>query len=116
MSTRTPVQTLLLVVGGVVLLGGLVCVVLGFTGAGSSEEAGGEDGSMMLFAAGGFAMVVGFGIVAVTRAAVLGPGGAPPRRAGPADRTGSGGRVCRSCGAPASASARYCESCGVSLA
>ena len=39
MSNRTPVQTLLLVVGTIVLLGGLACVVMGFAPSGAPTSA-----------------------------------------------------------------------------
>jgi len=71
---RTTGQTILLAVGGVVLVAGLVCVVLGFTGfVGSQDDFGGDGAgrSMAVFAAGGLAMVVGLGIVAFTRASAM---------------------------------------------
>ena len=75
---RTTGQTVLLAVGGIVLVAGLVCVVLGFTGfVGSQDDLGGDGAgrSMALFAAGGLAMVVGLGIVAFTRASAMMRGG-----------------------------------------
>ena len=112
MNKATTVQKLLIAVGAVVLLGGLVCVVMGFASFGSSDVGEGEGG-FALFAAGGFAMVVGFGIVAFTRAAVLTGNGAYSRitveqGTGPS----GGGRFCSSCGRPVAAAARFCEACG----
>lgn len=66
MNNRTVVQTLLLVVAAVVLLGGLVCVVAGFV------SLGGSDGAPSLFVAGGFAWAIGIGIIVSTRAATGG--------------------------------------------
>jgi hypothetical protein len=114
MSTRTPMQTLLLVVGVVILLGGLVCVVAGFADFGGSDPESDGGGALALFAAGGFAMVIGFGIVAFTRAAMLGGGGYTrvTVEQGSAPRTG---RFCSACGAAQSPSARFCESCGAAV-
>lgn len=119
MNNRTPVQTLLLVAGALLLLGGLVCVVTGFGSFASSDPASDDSSPMMLFAAGGFAAVVGFGIIAFTRAAILTRNGAyaritveqgvtPPRVQ--ADQPG--GKFCSSCGQPVTSTARFCESCG----
>jgi Double zinc ribbon len=117
MNNRTPVQTLLLVVGTLVLLGGLVCVVMSFadlasTGVGTTGE---EDSAMMLFVAGGFAMVVGFGMVAFTRAAVMAKGGGYSRITIEQGVAPAGNRFCPSCGHPSSPSARFCESCGTAV-
>lgn len=115
MNNRTPVQTLLLAAGTLVLLGGLVCVVSGFAGFASSDPASGGDSSMMLFAAGGFAAVVGFGIIAFTRAAILTRNGAYARvtiEQGMAPPQEPGGRFCSACGRPVASTARFCESCG----
>lgn len=114
MNKATPVQKLLIAVGALVLLGGLACVVLGFGSFGSSDTAD-DDGGLALFAAGGFAMVIGFGIVAFTRAAVLTRNGAYARitiEQGTAPQQAQGGKFCSSCGRPVAASARFCESCG----
>lgn len=115
MNNATLVQKLLLVIGGIVLLGGLVCVVMGFADVASTDV---DDGgsSMALFAAGGFAAVVGFGIIAFTRAAILTRGGAYSRitieqgRAPQPQETS--GKFCSSCGRPVAPAARFCESCG----
>ena len=115
MNKATPVQKLLLVVGTLVLLGGLVCVVLGFGGFASSDMSNDDDSGMALFAAGGFAMVIGFGIVAFTRSAILTRNGAYARitiEQGMAPSQSSGGRFCSSCGRPVAPAARFCESCG----
>ncbi len=110
MNSRTPVQTLLLAVGGVVFIGGLVCVVAGFADfAGADPSDGGA--ALMLFAAGGFAMVIGFGIIAFTRAAILTDGG-HSRVTIEHGRPPGGGRFCSGCGAQVSAPARFCASCG----
>jgi hypothetical protein len=71
MSNRTTGQTLLIVLGAVVLLAGLICVVLGFAGFASSDAASDDNSPLYLFASGGFAAVVGFGIIAFTRASIL---------------------------------------------
>lgn len=102
MNNRTVVQTMLLLVGAVVMLGGLVCVVAGFASLGSPGEDG--DAALALFASGGFAMVIGFGIVAFTRAATA-TGRSGSRRS----------RSCPACGAALSASARFCASCGAAV-
>lgn len=114
MNSRTPVQTLLLVVGVVVLLGGLACVVMGFADFASTDVGTDEADSFMLFAAGGFAMVIGFGIVAFTRAAILTRGGAYTRVT-LEQGTRPGGTFCSSCGKPVSPDARFCEACGQAL-
>ena len=125
MSKRTPAQTALLLLGALIMAAGLVGVVVGFTGFGdSSADIGGTgpDRSMVVFAAGAFAMVVGFGIIGFTRAAIMtGNGGysritieqgvAPSSSGG----SGGGGRFCSSCGTPISASARFCDSCGAAV-
>ncbi|GAA4377188.1 zinc ribbon domain-containing protein [Nocardioides caricicola] len=119
MNKRTPGQTLLLVVGIIVFLGGLACVVAGFGGfVGSSDDPAGDSGSssLMLFAAGGFSMVVGFGIVAFTRAAILTGNGAYTRvtiEQGTAPR--GAGPFCSQCGSRNDAEARFCDACGQRL-
>ncbi|WP_243056446.1 zinc ribbon domain-containing protein [Nocardioides sp. SR21] len=118
MNKRTPGQTLLLVVGTIVLLGGLVCVVAGFSGfIGSSDDLSGDsgNGSMMLFAAGGLSMVIGLGIVAFTRASIMTSNGGYARvtiEQGSAPRRG---RFCSSCGASLTPTAQFCDSCGVAV-
>ena len=114
MNKATTVQKLLIAVGAVVFLGGLVCVVMGFASFGSSDVGEG-DGGLALFAAGGFAMVVGFGIIAFTRAAVLTRNGAYARvtiEQGMAPQQGTSGTFCSSCGRPVAPTARFCEACG----
>src|SRR5690242_17376196 len=62
------------VVGAVLLVAGIGCVVWGFaTFTGSALDGGGSGAgrSMALFAGGGLAAVVGFGLVAFTRAGGL---------------------------------------------
>ncbi|GAB3201106.1 hypothetical protein GCM10027062_22330 [Nocardioides hungaricus] len=115
MNNATPVQKLLLVVGAVVILGGLVCVVLGFVGFAQADPANGGDSSMALFAAGGFAAVIGFGIVAFTRAAILTRGGAYSRIT-IEHGVPRGGEFCSSCGQPVAPSARFCDACGHAVA
>lgn len=115
MSNATLVQKLLIAVGAIVCLGGIVCVALGFGGfAGDEPGSAGADDSMMLFAAGGFAMVIGFGIVAFTRSAILSQNGGHTRITIEHGRppVPSGGRFCSSCGRPVATTARFCESCG----
>ena len=114
MNNATTVQKLLIAIGAVVLLGGLACVVMGFASFGSSDVDQGDSG-LALFAAGGFAMVVGFGIVAFTRAAVLTRNGAYSRitiEQGMVPPGAASGRFCSSCGRPVAATARFCEACG----
>jgi hypothetical protein len=111
MNNRTPLQTLLLIIGVIVCLGGIVCVVMGFADFAGSDVTEDTSGSFMLFAAGGFAMVVGFGIFAFTRAAILTRNGGyriTIEQGGGA----ATGKSCASCGKPISPSARFCESCG----
>ena len=114
MNKATLVQKVLLVVGVVVLLGGLVCVVAGFAGFAASDVDEG-DGGMALFAGGGFAMVIGFGIVAFTRSAILTRSGAYTRitvEQGVAPTQVPGGKFCSGCGHPVAPAARFCEACG----
>lgn len=118
MNKRTPGQTLLLVVGAIVLLGGLVCVVAGFGGfIGSSDDVGGDsgNGSLMLFAAGGLAMVIGLGIVAFTRAAIMTGNGGYARVTIEQGTAPSRGRFCSSCGASLTPTARFCDACGAAV-
>ncbi|WP_395696049.1 hypothetical protein [Nocardioides sp.] len=76
MSNRTPAQTLLLVVGVLLLLAGLACVVVGFAGFANADPGMDDNTPIFLFAGGGLAAVVGFGIIAFTRASILmGDGG-----------------------------------------
>jgi di/tricarboxylate transporter len=111
MNRATTVQKLLIAVGAVVLLGGLACVVMGFASfAGDDVDEG--NSSLALFAAGGFAAVIGFGIVAFTRAAILTRNGAYSRITFEQGMGPSGGRFCSSCGRPVAPTARFCEACG----
>jgi hypothetical protein len=115
MNNATPVQKILLVVGTLVLLGGLACVVMGFASFGSTDPGTDGNSSMMLFAAGGFAAVIGFGIIAFTRAAILTRHGAYSRVVIEQGVAPAGNRFCPACGRPASPTARFCESCGGAL-
>jgi len=68
MSTRSTTHTALIALGVLLLVGGLACVVVGFTHFASMDVDGsGAGASMGLFAGGGLAMVVGLGLVAFTR-------------------------------------------------
>ena len=71
MNNRTPGQTLLLVLGSLLLLGGLACVAVGFARFAGSDPMSDDNSPLFLFAGGGLAAVVGLGIVAFTRTAVL---------------------------------------------
>jgi hypothetical protein len=114
MGNRTTGQTLLLVLGAVVLLGGLVCVVIGFADFGSTDPGSDDNGALYLFAGGGLAAVVGLGIVGFTRAATMRADGGYriTIEQGTAARRGS---FCSSCGQPLSAAARFCDSCGAAV-
>jgi hypothetical protein len=118
-SGRTTGQTILIVVGSLVLLAGLVCVVLGFVGfVDAQDDLGGtsDNRSMALFAGGAFAMVVGFGIVAFTRASVMTRNGAYARvtiEQGVGPR--AGGRFCSGCGRETRPGAQFCDSCGAAV-
>lgn len=120
--TRTGTQTALMVLGALVMIGGLVCVVLGFVGFGGDDDLnqGTVGADLGLFAGGGLAMVVGLGIIGFTRASVLTGRGGYARvtyEQGVAPvGSGSGGRFCSSCGRPVSPSARFCDACGAALA
>jgi hypothetical protein len=111
MNKATAVQKLLIAVGAVVLLGGLACVVMGFASFGSSDVDDGNS-SIALFAAGGFAAVIGFGIIAFTRAAVLTRGGAYSRITIEQGMGPRSDRFCSGCGRPVAPAARFCEACG----
>ena len=77
-----------------------------------------DNRSMALFAGGGLAMVVGFGIVAFTRASAMMRGGAYSRitiEQGVAQPATDGGRFCPGCGTRADREARFCDSCGGAL-
>ncbi|MGB0101444.1 MAG: zinc ribbon domain-containing protein [Nocardioides sp.] len=118
MSSRTPMQTIQLILGAVILLGGLACVVAGFVGFASASDdlgSGDESGNLMLFAAGGFAMVIGFGIIAFTRSAVMSRNGGYRVTIEQGSATRGGGRYCSACGRPVSVSARFCDSCGAAV-
>ena len=117
MNNATTVQKLLIAVGAVVLLGGVVCVVMGFASFasfGSSDVDEGGSG-LALFAAGGFAAVIGFGIIAFTRAAILTRNGGYSRitiEQGVAPQQATSGKFCSSCGRTVAPTARFCEACG----
>jgi hypothetical protein len=135
MSTRTTGRTVRYAVGAVLVVAGIVCLVWGFatfTGAALDGGGSGAGRAMALFAGGGLATVIGFGLVAFTRAGALtarggytrvtyeqGYGGvaadgptpaAVPPAAPPAGRT-----HCRSCGAAVAPEDRFCGACGTSL-
>lgn len=71
MSNRTTGQTLLIVLGSLILLAGLACVAVGFARFAGTDPMSDDNSPLLLFAGGGLAAVVGLGIVAFTRAAVL---------------------------------------------
>lgn len=118
---RTGAQTALMAFGALLVIGGLVCVVLGFMSFGDVSAVGEDDSArdLGLFAGGGLAMVVGLGIIGFTRARVLMGNGGYARvtyEQGIAPvGSGSGGRFCSSCGRPMSPSARFCDSCGAAV-
>jgi hypothetical protein len=144
---RATSRTVRYAVGAVLLVGGIVCVVWGFSTFTGSALDGGGDGagrSMALFAGGGLATVVGFGLVAFTRVGALaGRGGyarvtyeqgygVPPAAGAPATATGAAAGTapagtapvgtapvarshCTSCGAAVAAEDRFCGSCGAPL-
>jgi zinc-ribbon domain len=139
---RTAGRTVRYAVGAVLLVGGIVCVVWGFSTFTGSALDGSGDGagrSMALFAGGGLATVVGFGLVAFTRVGALtGRGGyarvtyeqgygvppaagAPATAAGAAAGTAPAGTApvarshCTSCGAAVAAEDRFCGACGSPL-
>jgi hypothetical protein len=124
-TTRTTSQTLRYAVGTVLMVAGIGCVVWGFstfTGSALDGSGHGAGRSMALFAGGGLATVVGFGLVAFTRVgAMTGRGGyarvtyeqgygVPPAGATPA-----AGSHCTSCGATVAAGDRFCGACGARL-
>jgi len=113
-SKRTPTQTLLLALGAAVFAVGLVCVAVGFARFADADPMSDDNGPMLLFAGGGLVAVVGFGIIAFTRAAILRANGGYriTIEQGGAAR---GGRLCPECGRPTSESARFCESCGAAV-
>lgn len=112
MSNRTTGQTLRLALGCLIALAGLACVVIGFASFASGDP--NEDGasSMLLFAGGGFAAVIGFGMVAFTRASIMTRNGAYARVTIEQGVAPTGGRFCPACGHPTSTAARFCDSCG----
>jgi hypothetical protein len=116
MSNRTTGQTLLLVLGGLVLAAGLACVVIGFASFASTDPMSDDNSPLYLFAGGGLAAVIGFGIVAFTRASIMTRGGGYARITVEQGRAPDGsGRFCRGCGRPAAPGAAFCESCGQRL-
>jgi hypothetical protein len=118
---RTGAQVALMALGALVMVGGIVCVVIGFAGFADFTESsdGGAGRDLALFAGGGFAMVVGLAVIGFTRARVLMGNGGYARityEQGIAPvASGSGGRFCSGCGRPMSPSARFCESCGAAV-
>ncbi|HEU5038109.1 MAG TPA: zinc ribbon domain-containing protein [Nocardioides sp.] len=114
MNNRTTGQTLLLVLGWVVLLAGLVCVAIGFTQFAGTDPMSDDNSPMFLFAGGGLAAVVGLGIVAFTRVATMRANGGYriTIEEGTAAR---GGRFCSDCGRPIATTARFCDSCGAAV-
>ena len=111
-NRRTPTQTALIALGTVLLIGGLICLVVGF-GRFVTDDSGSQVGSSFtLFAGGGLAMVVGLGIVAFTRARVMMGDGAYTRMTFEQGVAPTGGRFCTSCGRPTGPAARFCDSCG----
>jgi hypothetical protein len=115
MRNRTTGQTLLLVLGTVVLVGGLIVLGTAFATVASGDVATDDGSPLVRFAAGGFAMVVGFGIIAFTRASILTRGGAYSRITIEQGRAPSGGRFCSGCGQPATPGVAFCDSCGQRL-
>jgi zinc-ribbon domain len=116
MSNRSTGQTMLLVLGTIILIGGLVCVGIGFTSFGSSDP-GSDDGAsaMALFAAGGLAAVIGLGIIAFTRASIMTGNGGYARVTFEQGTAPTGGRFCPGCGRSVSPSSRFCDSCGAAV-
>ena len=115
MSNRTTGQTLRLVLGWLIAVGGLACVVIGFARFAMGDP--NEDGAsaMLMFAGGGFAAVFGFGIVAFTRAAILTGNGGYARVTIEQGVAPTGGRFCSACGCATPATAQFCEGCGASV-
>ena len=71
MNSRTPAQTLLLTLGALLLVGGLACVVVGFVRFAGTDPMSDDNSPLFLFAGGGLAAVVGFGVIAFTRVSVM---------------------------------------------
>lgn len=73
MSTPSTVRSALVGLGVLLLVGGLVCVVLGFSRFASTDpmDDGGATSALGLFAGGGLAMVVGLGVVGFTRVSAM---------------------------------------------
>lgn len=115
---RTGAQTALLVLGTLLIVGGLVCVGVGFVGFDSAPDVNdtGVDKGMALLAGGGLAAVVGLGIIGFTRARMLTGNGGYARVTYEQGIAPAGGRYCSGCGRPTSPSARFCDSCGATLA
>jgi len=117
-SKRTPTQTLLLALGAAVFAVGLVCVAVGFARFADADPVSDDNGPLLLFAGGGLVAVVGFGIIAFTRAAILRANGGyriTIEQGGEQGGAARGGRLCPECGRPTSESARFCESCGAAV-
>lgn len=124
MSTRSNGRSVRYAAGAVLVVGGLVAVVWGFGSfAGTTLDGSGSGAgrSMALFAGGGLAAVVGFGLIAFTRAGSLAGRGGYTRMtieqgyAVPGPAVSGAGSHCRSCGAAVAAEDRYCGSCGTAL-
>ena len=124
MNKRTTAQTLLLVLGALLLIGGLVCVVVGFASfVGSDPEDGGSSG-FAPFGGGGIAAVIGLGIIGFTRVSMVRANGGYARvvieqgygaQQVPQTSAAGGGRFCFSCGQPVGPAAKFCDSCGAAL-
>jgi hypothetical protein len=124
MSTRTTGRTVRYAVGAVLVVAGIVCLVWGFatfTGAALDGGGSGAGRAMALFAGGGLATVIGFGLVAYTRAGALTARGGYTRvtyeqgYGGVAAAPPAGRTHCRSCGAAVAPEDRFCGACGTSL-
>jgi hypothetical protein len=114
-SNRTTTQTLLLVLGALVFVGGVACVVVGFSSFADSDVASDDNSPLLLFAGGGFAAVIGFGIIAFTRASILTRNGGYTRVTIEQGVAPTGGRFCSGCGRPTSPTAQFCDSCGAAV-
>lgn len=125
-STHSTGRSVRYAVGAALLVGGAVGVVWGFatfTGSALDGSGSGPGRSMALFAGGGLAAVLGFGLVAFTRAGDLTRRGAHTRitdeqglGAARAPAGAAAGPHCTSCGAAVAPDDRFCGSCGAALA